>query len=315
MKRRALLEALGTLAVAGPSATRAQRLPRIGFLVAGDPEPTWTLFRKAMAALGYEDGRNIVFEFRAADAASGRLDTDARELVGLPVDVIVAVLSPAVAAAQKATSTLPIVFIGGAPLTGAVGNLARPEGNLTGAFSPSSIIAGKGLQLFHEMKPAARSIGLLLNEIDPFHVPLRRDTEAAARTEQIEPVVVLVKSKDDLPAAFESLVRRGVDGALIQPTLGLEMCAALALKVRLPAFSFRREFAEVGGLMSYGADQAEITRAVAGQVVRILKGARPGDLPVQQASRFELIVNQKTARALGLTIPPLFLARADEVIE
>ena len=315
MRRRTFAGALVGTAAAWLPPVQAQRLPKVGFLISGDAEPTWTLFRKAMAELGYEDKRNILFEFRAADPSSGRLDAEARELVGLPVDVIVAVLSPAVAAAQKATSTLPIIFNGGAPVTGAVGNVARPEGNLTGAFSPSSLVAGKGLQLFHEMKPSARAVGLLLNELDPFHLPLRRDTEEAARVEGIVPIVTLIRSKGELAPAFESLAHRGVDGVLVQPTLGLEATATLALQFKLPAFSFRREFAEVGGLMAYGADQAEINRAVANQVVRILKGTRPGDLPVQQASRFELVVNQKTARALGFPVPPLFLARADQVIE
>lgn len=315
MRRRAVVTALGGMAAARLPSAHARRLPKVGFLIAGDPEPTWTLFRKDMAELGYEDKRNIVFEFRTADPASGRLDADARELAGLPVDVIVAVLSPAMAPAQKATSSLPIMFNGGAPDLGLIGNVARPEGNLTGAFSPSSVVAGKGLQSFHEMKPATRAVWLLLNEQDPFHVPLRRDTEVAARTEQIEPVAAPVKSPGELAPALEALVRRGVDGVLVQPSLGLEATAALALKFRLPAFSFRREFAEVGGLIAYGADQAEINRAVASQVVRVLKGARPGDLPARQASRFELIVNQKTARALGFSVPPLFLARVDEVIE
>ena len=313
MKRRGAFAVLGGAALAWPLRAQAQKIPKVGFLVAGDPEPTWTLFRKAMAELGYEEKRTVVYEFRAA--ASGSLDGYARELVGLPVDVIVTVLSPATAAAQKVTSTVPIVFNGGAVTLGLVGNMARPEGNMTGAFGPSSVVAGKGVQLFHEMKPDARSVGLLLNESDPFHVPLRRDTEAAARAEGIEPLAMPVRSPSELLPAFESLARRGIDGVLVQPSLGLETTATLALKHHLPAFSFRREFAEAGGLMAYGADQAEINRAVASQVVRILKGARPGDLPVQQSTRFELIINQKTAKALGFTIPPLLLARADEVIE
>lgn len=311
MRRRHLLALASVVTVPA----QAQKVPRVGFLVAGDPEPTWSQFRKALVELGYEDKRNITFEYRTADAASGRLDAFARELVDLQVDVIVAVLSPAVAAARRATSTVPIVFNGGAPVTGVVGNMARPEANLTGAFSPSSLVAGKGLQLFHEMKPATHTIGLLLNEPDPFHVPLLRDAEAAARAEQIELTVIPIKAPTELAPAFATLASRAVDGLLIQPSLGLEATAALALKHKLPAFSFRREFAEVGGLMAYGADQAEINRAVASQVAKILKGARPSDLPVQQAARFELIVNQKTARALGLAIPSPFLARADEVIE
>lgn len=311
MRRRHLLAIAG--AVAFPA--QAQKPPRVGYLVSGDPEPAWKLFRTAMAELGYEDKRNITFEFRGADAASGQLDVFARELVGLPVDVVVAVNSPAVAAARRATSTLPIVFNGGAPDIGAVANIARPESNLTGVFGAGTVIAGKCLQLFHEMKPSSRAIGLLLNLPDPFHVPLRRDVEASARAQGLELVAIPIMAPGELAAGFDELVRRGVDGVLPQPTLGLEVAARLALERRLPAFSFRLEFAEAGGLMAYGSDQADFNRIVANHVARILKGARPGDLPVQQATHFKLIVNQKTATALGFAIPASFLARADEVIE
>lgn len=242
MRRRHLLAITG--AVAFPA--QAQKPPRVGYLVAGDPEPTWKLFRTAMAELGYEDKRNITFEFRGANAASDRLDAFARELVGLPVDVIVAVQSPAVVAARRATSTLPIVCNGSAPDIGAVGNIARPEGNLTGTFSPGAVLAGKCLQLFHEMKPSSRAIGLLLNVPDPFQVPLRREAEAAARAEGLELVAMPIKVPGELAAGFDDLARRGIDGVLVQPSLGLERAATLALKHRLPAFSFRREFAEVG---------------------------------------------------------------------
>jgi putative ABC transport system substrate-binding protein len=176
-------------------------------------------------------------------------------------------------------------------------------------------VAGKGVQLFHEMKPTTKAIGVLLNATDPFHGPLLQGIETVGRAERIEIVPVLIKSPDELSQAFEAMAQRGVDGVLIQPSLGFTPTAALALRVRLPAFSFRREFAEAGGLFAYGADQAEINRAVANSVDKILKGVKPADLPVQQASRFELVINQKTAKSLGLVIPPLFLARADEVID
>lgn len=315
MRRRSLL-AGGTaagLTLAAPAL--AQRLPRVGVLVSGDPEPTWSLFRKAMADLGLVDGKTVTYEYRAADSASGRLDAYARELVALKVDVIVAVLSPATAAAMKATTTLPIVFNGGAPITGAVANVARPEGNITGAFAPSSTLAGKGIQLLHELVPRLASVGLLLNANDPFHVPLLRDVEPVVRAEKLEMVALPLKSADEVAAAFETLAARGVGGALVQPSLGLRGIADRALRLRLPSYSFRREYAESGGLFSYGADQAEINRAVASQVSRLLQGARPADLPVQQATKVELVINQKTARAIGLALPPLFVARADEVLD
>lgn len=289
-------------------------LPRVGFLVAGDAEPTWSLFRKAMAGLGLIEGKSVAYEFRAGDTTQ-RLEAAARELVALKVNVIVAVLSPATAAAAKATATIPIVFNGGAPVTGLVNNMARPEGNLTGAFSPSSTVAAKGLQLFHEMRPQTRTVGLLLNAADPFHVPLLRDVEATSHIEKIELVPVFMKPEDQPADAFATLASRRADGVLVQPSLGMTAMAARALQARLPAFSFRREFAEVGGLFSYGADQAEINRAIASQVERILKGVKPSDLPVQQATKFELVINRKTAAALGLALPPLFVASADEVID
>jgi putative ABC transport system substrate-binding protein len=290
-------------------------MARVGILFAADPEPTWTLFRKAMAELGYVDGRSVAYESRVGTGDRSTLDGLALSLVQSNVDVIVAVLSPAIAAAKARTSTIPIVFNGGALDSGIVSNVARPEANLTGVSTPGPGLAGKALQLFHEIRPATKAFGVLLNAVDPFHIPLRRAVEAVAQAQGIETIPALLKSREELPQAFAAMARRGVDGVLVQPTLGLEAAAALALKKRLPAICWRREFAEVGGLLSYGADQAEINRGVAGYVDRILKGARIADLPVVQPSKFELVVNQKTARALGFVFPPLFLARVDEVIE
>ena len=316
MRRRHLLVLAGAAAgAASPAHGQKSAMPRVGFLVAGDPEPAWTFFRKAMTDLSYVEGRTVKYEFRAADATSGRLDELAAALVGLEVEVIVANLTPAIVAARKATSKMPIVFNGGAPETGMVSNLARPEGNMTGVFSPGSTLAAKAVQLFSEIKPATKSFGVLLNARDPFHVPLLREVETAARAARIDLVPVLLESRDGLALGIEAMAGRGVDGVLIQPTVGLKEAAALALKYRLPAISFRREFTEAGGLMSYSADQAELNRLAAGCVDKLLKGVSPANIPIQQATRFEMVVNQKTARALGLVLPPLFLARADEVIE
>ncbi len=316
MRRRHLLALAPALAGTGAILpARAQKMPRVGFLVAGDPEPSWTQFKTAMAGLGYVDGRNIRFEYRASDADRDRLDALAASLVSLEVDAIVAVLSPAVAAAKRATSSIPIIFTGGAPETGTVTNMARPEANLTGTYGATSIVAGKSVQLFQDFKPATRALGLLLNAPDPFHVPLQREVETAARAINIEIIPTLIRTPGELAPGVDSLAGRGVDGVMVQPSLSLPATADLALKHRLPGICFRREFVEVGGLMSYGANQGDIFRMVAGYVDKVLKGARPADLPVQQATRFELILNQKTARALGIVFAPLFLARADEVIE
>ena len=316
MKRRRLLAVAGASAALHGAAAHAQRpVPRVGFLMAGDPEPFWTLFRKAMADLGYVEDRTIKYEYRVAYAGRGELPPMAADLVTLNVDVIVAVLTPAINAARAATTKIPIVFNGGAIETGTVSNIARPDGNFTGVSGATSVLAGKSVQLFHEIKPATKALALLLNEPDPFRVPLQREVETVGKAQQIEIVPMMLKGRDELPAAYEEMVRRGVDGVLVQPSLPLEMAATLAVKNRLAAVSFRREFALAGGLISLGADQVDICRMVAGYVDRVLKGTRPADLPVQQATKFELVVNQKTARALGFTLSPMFLTRADEVIE
>jgi len=311
MKRRALLAFAGA-ATAVPA--RAQKVPRIGILFAADPEPSMSLLRKAMTALGYVEPRTVVYDIRIA-GSGGDVGALARALVDSKPDVIVPVLSPAVTAVRPLTATIPIVFSGGAPNIGMVGNIARPEGNMTGVFSPSTGFAGKGLQLFREFRPSIKRVGLLLNTSDPFHVPLRRDVETVAHAEQIETVLAELKSREELPRAIEAMAQRGVDAALVQPTLGLERAAELSVKARLPAYSFRREFVESGGLLSYGGDQAELYRLVADHLNRILKGAKPTDLPVMQSTKAELVVNRKTARALGIDFPAMFLATVDEVIE
>ena len=313
MRRRELL--LGAGAAGLSSSAFAQKSPRVGFLVSGEAGPSWSSFRKAMADLGYVEGRTVAFDYRDAGVNSGAIGTLARSLVEGQVDVIVAVLSQAIVAARSATDRVPIVFFGAAPEIGGISNVARPGGNLTGVFSPSATVAAKALQLFAEIRRDTRSFGLLLNALDPFSVPLRREVELSAEAQRIRLVPVAVGASAELPAAFEAVVRDGVDGVMVQPSLGFDVTADLALRNRLPSISFRREFAEAGGLMAYGASQVDNMRAVAGYVDRILKGARPGDLPVQQSSRFELVVNQRTARALGIVVPPLFLARVDEVIE
>jgi putative ABC transport system substrate-binding protein len=314
MKRRLLLGMSAAAAGVPRLALAQQPMPRVGFLVSGDPEPAWSLFRKAMTGLGYIEGRTVAYDYRLADADGSQLDRLAAELVRLKVDVIVPILSPAIVATRKATSTLPIVFFGAAPDIGGVDNVARPERNLTGVFSPSSTLAGKGLQLFRQIKPT-QTFGAIVNAQDPFHVPLLRDIQAVATAEKTDLVTALVKSREELAGAFQSMVEKKVAGVIVQPSLGLVACAEIALKLRLPAISFRREFADAGGLYSYGANPAEIQRLVAATVDKVLKGAKPASLPVQQVTRMELIVNQKTAKALGLSLPSMFLAQADEVIE
>jgi putative ABC transport system substrate-binding protein len=305
------------LAFAGAAAAtpaRAQKIRRVGVLFSADPEPTWTLFRRAMTELGYVEGRSVVYEYRVTNGNRIDLDASAQSLVDSKVDVIVPVLSPAIAAVKARTSSIPIVFNGGALYTGMVNNMARPEANLTGVSGVSAGLGGKALQLFHEVRPTTL-FGLLLNAMDPFHIALQRELEIVAKAEGIELVLSHLRSREELPSAVEVMAMRGVGGVLVQPSLGLEAAAALVLKHRLPAISFRRQFVEAGGLLSYGSDQTEINRKIVAYVDRILKGARVGDLPVVQTSKVELVINQKTAQALGFVFPLLFLARVDEVIE
>jgi putative ABC transport system substrate-binding protein len=311
MKRRYFLGA----ALALPVAARAEGMKRVGFLVTGDPEPTWSQFRKSMVEAGYVEGRSVAYDYRSIAVPGPKLDEAAVELAHRKVDVIVAILTPAVAAARRATSTLPIAWLGADPQAGGIGNLARLEGNVTGVYSPSSTLAGKALQLFHEIRPETKLFGLLLNPGDPFHVPLQRDVESAAQAEKIDLVVELPKSRADIGASLDALIKRGVAGVMVQPSLGLDIAAGLALEKRVPAISFRREFVEHGGLMSYSSDYADLTRILARQVDKLLKGIAPGNIPVQQPTRFEMIVNRKTAAALGIALLPTFLARTDEVIE
>lgn len=312
MKRRHIL-ALAGAAAATPA--RSQNLPVVGVLVAGDAEPNWSMLRKSMADLGYVDGRNLIYQFRSATPASGQLAVHAADLVKADVNLIIAILTPAILAAKAATTRIPIVFNGGVADTGLVTNLARPEGNLTGIHGAGSLLAAKCVQIFHELKPTARSVAVLLNAPDPFHVPLQRAVGDAARAQKLEFVPVMIKGHSEIAPAFDELARRGVDAVIVQPTLPLQHCAELAIKHRLPALSFRREFAQVGGLMSYGADQAAIYRVLASYVDKILKGASTSSLPIEIATYFELVLNQKTARTLGLPLSPMFLGRVDEVIE
>ncbi|MBM3649531.1 MAG: hypothetical protein FJX11_17265 [Alphaproteobacteria bacterium] len=315
MKRRTFLAGSGGV-VAWPSLARAQKVPRVGYVVAGDPEPGWTLFRKAMADLGYVQGRSITYEYAAIGGDAANADALVAPLVRRPVDLIVAVFTPAIAAARRATTTIPIVFSGGGALdTGMLRNIARPEANLTGVFNPAAALAGKAIELFREIKPATRLLGVVANQPDPFHVVMMGAVEAAAKAGKFDVAPVFIRSADELGPAIDMLAARRVDGVLVQPSVGLQAAAVNAMRHRLPAFSFRRGIAESGGLFSYSPDNAEVTRILAGYVDKVLKGTRIADLPAQELAHFELVVNLKTARTLGLTPSAMFLNRADEVIE
>jgi putative ABC transport system substrate-binding protein len=273
-----------------------------------------------MRELGYLEGRNVLFEVRAAEGRSDRLPTLAGELVQLKVDVFVTAGTDAALAAKKLTSTIPVVMAtGNDPVSsGIVGGLARPGGNITGLTTMSSELSGKRLELARELVQPAARLGLLWSQSSELDRITVRETEAAARALGLELRLFGVSTARDLEKAFAAVAREHVAALLVStyPWFFTErrLLMELASRYRMPTVFAFRQYADAGGLASYGPDLSEMFRRAAVYTDRILKGARPGDLPVERPTKFELVVNLKTARALGLTIPQSVLMRADEVI-
>jgi putative ABC transport system substrate-binding protein len=324
IRRRQFITLLGGTAT-WPLAARAQQagVPVVGILNAGSAAGATYLagLRQGLKDAGYVEGENIAIESRGAEGRYDRLSSLAAELVRRPVAVIVASGLPPVLAAKAATSTIPIVFISaGDPVQlGIVASLNRPGGNITGVSYLGVELASKRLELLLEVVPKASVIGALENPTNPRADLEIAELQAAARTIGKQILVVNASSERDFDAAFAALVQ-GRAGALLvagEPLFNLrrEQLIALAARHVLPAISDFREFTAAGGLLNYGFSLTDTYRLVAGQVARILKGAKPADLPVLQPTKFELVINLRTAKALGLTIPESFLLRADEVIE
>ena len=322
MRRRELLALITSTAALRPlarAAAQQPRVPTIGVLVVGSPgsEKFWRLFRESMRELGYLEGQNVRYEFRSDEGQASRLPDLAAELVRLKVDLIVPWFTPATRAAKQATSDIPIVMaMTGNPVeTGLIASLARPGGNVTGISNMGSEMAGKCVELTREMLPSARRLVALANAPDPFSKPflerVRLGGDATGMT--IDPI--LIHAPEELDAAFAAMAKEPPDAVIVQPSLPTKRAAELALQYRIPAVSFVRAIVEEGALMTFGVVEADVYRRVAVFVDKVLKGAKPADLPVEQPTRFELVINLKTAKALGLTVPPAFLARADEVIE
>jgi putative ABC transport system substrate-binding protein len=274
-------------------------------------------FRQGLRDHGYVEGQNVLVEWRAAEGRPDRAKALAMELVQLKVDVIVANLTPAVQAAKDATSTIPIVMASaGDPVgTGFVASLARPGGNITGLTGISAELSGKRIELLRELIPGLARVGLLVNASNPFAKPFVAETQAAARRAGVQLHVEDVRGPQQIGAAFSALTKRRVGGVIVDGALTAWQAAELAVQHRLPAVSNQRQFVDSGGLMSHGARFADVHRRAASYVDKILKGARPGDLPVERPTQFELVINLRTAKALGLTIAPSLLLRADQVIE
>jgi putative ABC transport system substrate-binding protein len=311
----------GAILVA-PLATRAQevgKVYRIGFLRLGPPPTTWLEnFRQGLRELGYVEGRNITIEYGLAQSLA-QLPDLAAGLVRLKVDVLVASGTPSVLPAKNATSTIPVVFVASIdPIaTGVVPSLARPGGNVTGVTAMYADVIGKRFQLLAELLPQKLSRIAVLVRDDPTQVQRLREAELAARAIGVQLQVLRVRDLRDFERAFNAardasaLIQ--LDDALF--TANRTQIAELALKNRLPAMVGHRELVEAGGLLAYGASLSGMYREAAIYVDKILKGAKPADLPIEQPTKYELVINLRTAKALGLTIPPSLLLRADQVIE
>ena len=319
---------IGTLAagLTVPLAGEAQapvKVPRIGFLslLSLTADPRLEAFLQGLRELGYVDGQTVAIEFRFAEGKPERLPALAAELARLKVDVIVTTAPASTEAAKRATSTIPIVFaVSGDPVAvGLVASVARPGGNITGLASIAPEVVGKQLELLKEVAPKISRVAILQNPSNPGHPVVLRQAETAARVLGVQLHTAQARTPPEIDAAFAAMRGQHVDGVLVvRDALVLaqrRQIAALAAKSRLPAVYGFRENAEAGGLMAYGANVPLMYRRAATYVDKILKGAKPADLPVEQPTKFELIINLKTARALGLTIPKSLLQRADEVIQ
>jgi putative ABC transport system substrate-binding protein len=325
MKRRAFIALLGG-AAAWPLAARAQqpeRMPVIGFLHSGSPESfaiPVAAFRNGLSESGYAEGHNVVIEFRWTAGQDARLPELATDLVRRRVAVIVAPTTPAAIAAKAATTTVPIVFtMGGDPVAlGLVASLARPGGNVTGISFQTAELAAKRLGLLHDLMPGIARLAALVNPNSVLTEAFINDLQAGAVVLGLKVDVHSAASNRDIDAAFAKLAPK--PGALlISPdalfTSQRAQLTILAARHAIPAIYPLREFADIGGLMSYGPDFANVYRQAGLYAGRVLKGEKPSNLPIQQPTKFELVINLNTARAIGLDVPPTLLARADEVIE
>jgi putative ABC transport system substrate-binding protein len=321
MKRREFITLIGS-AAAWPLTVRAQpsKVARIGVLYIGlaDSESFKKELREGLRELDYLEGQNISFEFRSAEGKLDRLPELASELVRLKVDLIVALYVPSALAAKQATREIPIVIIAAEPIeTGIVASWARPGGNITGVALMSAALVGKCVELFRDMLSATRRVAVLTNAADPLFAKLvLAEVDLAGRTTGIEIQPIMVPGPDEeLDATFATISKGRADAVVIQGSLSTKRIAELALEHRLPAASTTRGFVDAGGLMSYGADGPAIFRHSAKFVQRILQGRQPNDLPIEQPTKFEMVVNLRTAKAMGLTIPESFLLRADALLE
>jgi putative ABC transport system substrate-binding protein len=296
------------------------KVPRIGVLaVEGGifvtPERALAEFRQALRERGYVEGQTILIDYRGVAAGqTERLNDLAVELVQRSVDLIVAYNTPAAQAAKRATTAIPIVFNAGDPVgTGLVASLARPGGNATGVSGLA--LSGKCLELLRELLPTVTHVAALVHTTDPFARPFLEDIQAAAQSVGVRIQPVVVQGEEEFDGAFTAMVQAGTEAVIIQPILATSRVAALAVQHHLPTISMTVTFPEMGGLMTYTPNRAGLLRGLATYVDKILKGARPADLPVERPIKLDLVINLTTAQALGLPIPPMLLFQADKVIQ
>src|SRR5437773_9390981 len=333
MDRRTFLAGMGAMLLAAPLAAQAQqgKVARIGFLspaspsdAGGNPSDLAVLFeafREGLRELGYLEGQNITIESRWAEGNYDRLPGLAADLVRLKVDVIVTYGTPAAQAAKGATGTIPIVMaaIIDPVASGLVTSLARPGGNITGQSMMAPDLAEKQLQILKELVPKTSRVAVLHNPANPGNAPQVRHAQDAARALGVRLQILGARGPGEIDSAFAAMTQEQAGAVIVLVDAVLQnnrtRIADLAARHRLPAVYGLHEYAEVGGLLAYGPNRLDLFRRAATYVDRILKGAKPGDLPVEQPSTFALVINLKTAKALGLTIPPSLLLRADQVIE
>jgi putative tryptophan/tyrosine transport system substrate-binding protein len=327
MRRREFIALIGGSAVAWPLVARAQqvtKVPRIGLLSPFSSSDTalWhQAFRQGLRDLGWVEGKTIIIEYRYADGRNERLPELSADLVHLKVDVIVTAVTNDALAAKNATREIPIVMAAaGDPVaTGIVESLGRPGGNITGLSQMNAELIGKRLELLKEIVPMLSPVAVLWNPDDPISVLSWNEIQIPARNLGVEVHSLEVRSPVDLDKALEEAARTRVGALAIMPNpvfvTNLKRIADFAAQNRLPSIFHLREFADAGGLVSYGVDRSDLFRRAATYVDKILKGANTADLPIEQPTKFELVINLRAARALGIIVPPSLLARADEVVE
>jgi putative ABC transport system substrate-binding protein len=331
LRRRDFLALLGgaatTMYASWPLAARAQpsaKVPRVGFM--GNSTETLEAnlvgpFREGLRQLGYQEGRNVVVEYRWAEGRYERFPAIIAELLAAKVDVIVTAGTPAAIAVKKATTTVPVVMVAvGDPVgTGLVPSLARPGGNLTGLSSIAPDLEGKRLELLREVVPKLAHVGVFFNPANLFHTESMKNAHTAAKALGIGLLPLTVRVSQDLDGAFATILKEKPEALLVLADRVYlherKRMMDFALQHRLPNANAHKEMVEAGGLMSYGPSYEDMHRRAADYVDKILKGAKPGDLPIEQPTKFDLKVNLKAAKALGIDVPPALVARADEVIE